>query len=81
MLALKTTCKDRWRQILNEAARIGKKHLLTLQEGVSIEQHKEMEEEGVILVVPKKLMTFFPDEVRQKLLTLESFIAEVRGLA
>ena len=33
MLATKTTCKDRWRQILNEADRIKRKHLLTLQEG------------------------------------------------
>lgn len=35
MLAVKTTCRDRWRQILNEADRIPGKHLLTLQEGVS----------------------------------------------
>lgn len=81
MLALKTTCKDRWRQVLNEAARIGTKHLMTLQEGVSLDQHKEMEEEGVVLVVPKKLMTVFPDEIRPKLLTLEGFIAEVKALA
>lgn len=40
MLATKTTLKDRWRQILNEADRIGRKHLLTLQEGVSIAQSK-----------------------------------------
>jgi hypothetical protein len=80
MLALKTTCKDRWRQVLNEAARIRTKHLMTLQEGVSADQHKEMEEEGVVLVVPKKLMRFFPDEVKPKLLTLEGFIAEARSL-
>ena len=35
MLAVKTTCRDRWRQILNEARRIETKHLLTVQEGVS----------------------------------------------
>lgn len=33
MLAVKTTMKDRWRQILNEANRVEQKHLLTLQEG------------------------------------------------
>ena len=32
MLGVKTTCKDRWRQILNEANRISEKHLLTIQE-------------------------------------------------
>ncbi|WP_275039601.1 type II restriction endonuclease, partial [Vibrio vulnificus] len=35
MLAVKTTCKDRWRQVLNEANRIDNIHLFTLQEGVS----------------------------------------------
>lgn len=34
-LAAKTTCKDRWRQILNEADRIKEKHLFTLQQGIS----------------------------------------------
>ena len=47
MLAAKTTCKDRWRQILNEADRIQTKHLLTLQEGVSENQFQEMTEAGV----------------------------------
>ena len=32
MLAVKTTCKDPWRQILTEADHIGTKHLLTQQE-------------------------------------------------
>src|SRR6185437_16668747 len=44
MLAAKTTCKDRWRQICNEADRIKTKHLLTLQEGVSEAQFREMQE-------------------------------------
>jgi hypothetical protein len=68
--------KDRWRQILNEARRIDTKHLLTLQEGVSPEQFAEMEEEGVVLVVPKSLHTAYPKSVRPKLLTLSQFIAE-----
>ena len=47
MLAAKTTCKDRWRQIINEADRIKLKHLITLQEGVSEAQFREMQEAGV----------------------------------
>lgn len=47
MLAVKTTCKDRWRQILTEADRIPAKHLLTLQEGVSTAQFREMTNAGV----------------------------------
>src|SRR5690606_34226989 len=38
MLASKSTCKDRWRQILNEAARIPDKHLLTLEPSISENQ-------------------------------------------
>lgn len=76
MLGAKTTVKDRWRQILNEARRVDRKHLLTLQEGVSAEQFKEMEEDGVILVVPKPLHQFFPKAVVPKLLTVSDFIAE-----
>ena len=35
MLAAKTTCHDRWRQLIDTAGPIPVKHLLTLQEGVS----------------------------------------------
>ncbi|MCH8013936.1 MAG: hypothetical protein IH823_03975 [Candidatus Dadabacteria bacterium] len=34
MLGIKTTCKDRWRQVLNEAARIKSKHILILEPGI-----------------------------------------------
>jgi hypothetical protein len=80
MLAVKTTCKDRWRQILNEAHRIERKHLLTLQEGVSERQFREMQEAQVQLVVPAPLIERYPQSVRPHLQTLESFIADVRLL-
>ena len=80
MLAVKTTCRDRWRQILNEADRIPAKHLLTLQEGVSEGQFAEMTGAGVQLVIPAKLMDSFPKSVRPHLQTLESFIGDVRLL-
>lgn len=81
MLAAKTTCKDRWRQIINEADRIHIKHLLTLQEGVSEGQFREMTEAGVQLVVPNGLHRAYPDGVRPHLITFESFIADVRILS
>lgn len=80
MLAVKTTCKDRWRQILNEAERIERKHLLTLQEGVSESQFREMTEANVQLVVPSPLIKKFPKTVQPHLQTLESFIGDVRVL-
>ena len=80
MLGVKTTCKDRWRQILNEAGRIPSKHLLTLQEGVSVRQFQEMQDSGVSLVVPASLHKKYPEAIRSKLITLQEFIAEVRFL-
>lgn len=80
MLAVKTTCKDRWRQVVREADRIELKHLLTLQEGVSENQFAEMVNSGVQLVVPAKLVVSFPKAVRPHLQSLESFIGDVRLL-
>ena len=81
MLAVKTTCRDRWRQILNEADRIPAKHLLTLQEGVSEAQFREMTQAGVQLVVPSGLFEKFPRPVQPHLQTLESFIGDIRLLS
>ncbi|KMQ76394.1 type II restriction endonuclease [Marinobacter subterrani] len=80
MLAVKTTCKDRWRQVLNEAQRINKKHLFTLQEGVSKKQFHQMQEAGLTLVVPKGIFKAFHKDIRPHLMSLESFLGDVRLL-
>lgn len=80
MLGVKTTCKDRWRQILNEADRIQNKHLITLQEGVSVDQFREMEAAAVKLVVPDGLKEKYPKEIRPSLLSLDKFIAETKAV-
>lgn len=74
MLGTKTTCKDRWRQVLNEANRIPHKHLLTLQQGISKNQMDEMKEENLTLVVPKLLHNYYPKEYQDRLWTLDQFI-------
>lgn len=70
-LGAKTTCKDRWRQIINEANRIKQKYLFTLQQGVSSQQLEEMSEENVILVIPSEYMSAFPLRNRDYIWTLE----------
>ncbi|MGR6765660.1 type II restriction endonuclease, partial [Aeromonas veronii] len=65
---------------LNEADRIPAKHLLTLQEGVSETQFREMNHAGVQLVVPAGLTDKFPKAVQPHLQSLESFIGDVRLL-
>ena len=74
MLASKTTCKDRWRQILNEADRIKTKHLFTLQQGISINQLEEMYKNNVCLVVPKPYLESFPKQFRDRIQTLNEFV-------
>ena len=61
-LAAKTTCKDRWRQVLNEADRLRSqnKFLCTLQQGISSAQLEEMKSEKVVSVVPQRyIATYF----------------------
>jgi site-specific DNA-cytosine methylase len=77
VLASKTTCKDRWRQILNEADRVKTKHLFTLQQGISSNQLAEMYRSNVCLVVPKPYITSFPEEYRSRILTLNDFVGQV----
>lgn len=79
-LASKTTCKDRWRQILNEADRIKVKHLFTLQQGISVNQLAEIYKYDVCLVVPKPYLNTFPDKYKDKILTLEGFVNHVKSL-
>lgn len=77
-MAVKMTCKDRWRQILNEADRVERKHLLTVQEGMSANQFAELKEAGVVLVVPTGLHATYPKAIQPHLLSVESFLADVR---
>ena len=81
-LAAKTTCKDRWRQILNEADRLrdGKKYLCTLQQGISAMQLDEMEAEQVVLVVPKPYIQTYPKEKQSNIWTLAKFVSYIKEL-
>ena len=75
MLASKTTCKDRWRQVINEADRLRDswKYLFTLQQGVSANQLREMEGERVRLVAPRGNLKYFAAEMRPMVRTLGYF--------
>lgn len=78
MLGVKSTCKDRWRQVLTEANRIAKKHLLTLESAISQNQTIEMQQHNLQLVVPQKLHFTFNSEQQKWLFTFEQFITLVK---
>lgn len=74
MLGVKTTCKDRWRQVLVEADRIPNKHLLTLQGAISINQTKEMQLHNLQLVVPKAIHDSYTKAQQDWLMSVDDFI-------
>lgn len=73
MLAAKSTCKDRWRQILTEANRIPDKHLLTLEPSISEYQTNEMIKERVQLVLPRELHSTYSATQQQWLMDVNAF--------
>ncbi len=79
MLAVKSTCKDRWRQVLAEADRIEEKHLLTLEPGISTNQTAEMRDKKLQLVLPKALHATYTDKQRPWLFDFRTFIDLVGG--
>lgn len=81
-LAAKTTCKDRWRQVLNEADRLRSenKFLCTLQQGISSAQFEEMKSEKVILVVPEKYIKTYPEKYQNDIWTVKKFIEYIKEI-
>lgn len=78
MLGAKSTCKDRWRQVLVEAEKIPQKHLLTLEPSISSAQTNQMAMHHLQLVVPQPIHETFTPVQRDWLWTLDDFIGEVR---
>ena len=81
MLGAKSSCKDRWRQVLAEAAKIPRKHLLTLEPGISEQQTTQMANSNLQLVVPKPIQESYTAIQRAWLWNLAEFIRDVEARA
>ena len=79
MLAVKSTCKDRWRQILPEAQKIPVKHLATIEPGISENQTDQMSAYNVQLVVPKGIAQSYSTKQQSWLCSISDFIALVKS--
>lgn len=77
LLGAKTTCKDRWRQVLSEGKLLPLKHLATLEAAISPNQTAEMTAHGLQLVIPTGLHVTYSDIQRKNLLSLGDFIRQV----
>jgi hypothetical protein len=78
ILGAKTTCKDRWRQVLAEAARVKTKHLVTLEAAISQNQTDEMRHSGLQLVVPRSIQSTYNEVQKGWLMEVSTFIEMVR---
>ncbi len=78
MLGVKSSCKDRWRQVLAEANRIEQKHLLTLETAISTNQTDEMKSKNLQLVLPRPLHPTYTTAQQQWLIDVSSFMDLVR---
>ncbi len=74
MMGAKTSCKDRWRQILSEADRIASPYLFTLDTALSETQVAEMEAARVRLVMPAPLVGELRWAGIGKITTLREFV-------
>ncbi len=79
MLGVKSTLKDRWRQVLAEAAKIPGKHLLTLAAAVSENQTNEMQSHNLQLVVPYSLQSSYSAKQQKWLMSIAEFISLVNS--
>lgn len=78
VMGIKTTCKDRWRQVLNEGKRVPDKHILTLQPSISGNQLQEMRDARVKLIIPQGFRKKYPIVERPRIMNLDEFINSVR---
>ena len=78
MLGSKSTCKDRWRQVLTEAAKIDHKHLFTLEPGISENQTDEMIASNLQLVIPQELFRTYTVNQQGWLCNLKDFVGLVK---
>ena len=80
MLAAKSSCKERWTQILGEAERIPNKHLCTLEQAISVDQTRAMRVRNVILVIPSTFHATYTAAQQRDLWTINQFVDYVRSL-
>ena len=81
MLGAKSTCKDRWRQVLPEAEKIPQKHLITLEPGISEYQTDQMQSFSLQLVVPEPVRGSYTPFQQAWLWNLTDFIGHVKSLS
>lgn len=81
LLGAKTTCKERWRQVLAEGDRVDRKYLITLEASISELQTGQMQDKGLQLVIPKDVHATYSGCQKAWLYTVSDFITDVQRKA
>ena len=79
LLGAKTTCKDRWRQVLSEGDRLDRKYLITLEAGISSFQVSEMQAKNLQLILPRSVHSSFNIGQQKWLYSVSDFIRKVKA--
>lgn len=79
MIACKTTSKERWRQILNEAQRIPDKYLLTLDTGLTVPTLRQMAAARLHVFLPERLLnqSYSTNPARAQLGTVRDLLTQI----
>jgi len=77
MLAAKSSCKDRWSQVLPEANRIKQKHLLTLEPAITESTTQSMKQSSLQLIVPRAIQTSYTRSQQEWIWSLQDFLSLV----
>lgn len=79
MLAAKSSCKDRWSQVLPEAERIVHKHLLTLEPAIAESTTQTMRESYLQLIVPSSIQVSYNRKQQEWLWSVADFLDLVKS--
>lgn len=74
VLSAKTSCKDRWKQVPDDADRITNKHLLTLEPGLSAGQTDAIAKRSIILVIPESIHSTYAPLQMKTIVSFSSFL-------
>ena len=79
VLGAKTTIKERWRQVLDEADRVEDKHLVTLEPAVSSDYTRAMRKDRLQLVVPRPIFPTYTPAQQEWLMDVAGFCEMVEA--
>ncbi|MCY4673772.1 MAG: type II restriction endonuclease [Bacteroidetes bacterium] len=73
-MAAKSSCKERWSQVLSEANRIEYKHFVTLEPGITVAGTDRMQQARLQLVVPGHIQGSYTPKQREWLMLVRDFV-------